>query len=263
MERGRHAIDTRKLIELVRANPMLYDPTLDEHKDIRMRDERWALIASEMGQHPDDLKKKWKNIRDTYIRYLKAAKTKHGAKPSSLSKWAWSKHMRFFRPYFAHSKRRAAATADASEFDGTAALEPYFDDPLQNLKMEVGDVVLEEQASCYPDADQESSEYEAGVHFNPRRRSPLRLPYGAGLETNMDETELLFVAFAKTVKKFSKRRLAKAKMLVAKVVMEQELINIEEQNALDQSRDPACPPSSSDSISADQRAAVNRQAVKN
>ena len=53
----------------------------------------------------------------------------------------------------------------------------------------------------------------------------------------MDAIDLLFSAHARTVKTFSKRRQAIAKMKVSQVIMEQELKDLEEQSSAQQNQD--------------------------
>lgn len=45
----------------------------------------------------------------------------------------------------------------------------------------------------------------------------------------MDETEMLFLAHARSIKKLSNKNQAIVKMKIAKIIMEQELLDIEEQ----------------------------------
>ncbi|KAJ8934441.1 hypothetical protein NQ318_003836 [Aromia moschata] len=52
----------------------------------------------------------------------------------------------------------------------------------------------------------------------------------------MDATEMLFIAHARTITQLSKKRQAIAKMQIAKIIMEQELLDIEERSSPQQSR---------------------------
>ena len=53
----------------------------------------------------------------------------------------------------------------------------------------------------------------------------------------MDAIDLLFSAHARTIKTFSKKRHAIAKMNVSQVIMEEELQNLEEQSSAQQNKD--------------------------
>ena len=53
----------------------------------------------------------------------------------------------------------------------------------------------------------------------------------------MDTIDLLFSAHAQTIKTFSKKRQAIAKIKVSQVIMEQELQNLEEQSSAQQNQD--------------------------
>lgn len=47
----------------------------------------------------DGIKKKWKNIRDSYAKYLRSTKTKTGQSAKRYKNWQWAKQMEAFKPY--------------------------------------------------------------------------------------------------------------------------------------------------------------------
>lgn len=48
--------------------------------------------------------KKWKNLRDTYAKYIRSTKTKTGQAVNNMKKWLWAEHMTAFRPYLTFAK---------------------------------------------------------------------------------------------------------------------------------------------------------------
>ncbi|GLG98645.1 Transcription factor Adf-1 [Gryllus bimaculatus] len=63
--------DTERLIELVRNHSHLYDMRHDDYKDVVKKAESWKAIAETLNQTSEAVKLKWKNLRDSYIKYLK------------------------------------------------------------------------------------------------------------------------------------------------------------------------------------------------
>ncbi|KAF2885829.1 hypothetical protein ILUMI_20345 [Ignelater luminosus] len=56
----------------------------------------------------DQLKKKWKNLRDSYGKYLRAGKTTTGQETKILDRcktWPWALQMQFLRPFLKFAKR--------------------------------------------------------------------------------------------------------------------------------------------------------------
>ena len=56
------------LIDLVCHYPALWDKQNTKYKDSNYKDARWREIAEILGVPEDDAIKKWKSLRDTYVR---------------------------------------------------------------------------------------------------------------------------------------------------------------------------------------------------
>ena len=52
----------------------------------------------------DEVKKKWENLRDTYMRHIKTNKTKTGQATKSGKKWLWADQMEAFCPFLSFAK---------------------------------------------------------------------------------------------------------------------------------------------------------------
>lgn len=88
----------------------------------------------------DDVKKRWKNLRDTYAKFLRNSKTKTGQAASS-KKWLWAKQMEYLRPFLAFAKTSsnvaAPETSQDSETRGSeGANDTLVPDPLSDQKLE-------------------------------------------------------------------------------------------------------------------------------
>ncbi|KAL4101085.1 hypothetical protein QTP88_021105 [Uroleucon formosanum] len=56
------------LLQEIQANPILFDLSDANYKNIVMKDSIWKEISLKIGKTVDDTKKRWKNIRDSYSR---------------------------------------------------------------------------------------------------------------------------------------------------------------------------------------------------
>lgn len=182
----------------------------------------------------DDLKKRWKNLRDSYSKYLRTEKTRTGQEMKCLDKyktWPWAKQMEFLR--------------SSLQFSKTETNLPHL--PLDQEEME----------SDHNSENRQDDENEQGVHqqqntpsiprntpvLSRKRRTQEATPFSTATQQVLtylknreastpthDKTDLLFMSYAKTVKTFSERRQTMVKYKIAKIMMEEELAQQEESN---------------------------------
>ncbi|XP_067002372.1 uncharacterized protein [Anabrus simplex] len=96
------AEEVEKLIEKVREYVFLYDIGHPDYKNVARKAEAWREISEELGQTSETLKQKWKNLRDSYIKYkrfrngLRGHVTKKQLKSTKkYQNWPWSQHLMF------------------------------------------------------------------------------------------------------------------------------------------------------------------------
>ena len=83
------------LIDLVRQYPALWDKQHSKYKDSNYKDARWREISEILNVPKDDAIKKWKSLRDTYVRQ-KSIKSKSGDGLSdSKPRWKYYTIMSF------------------------------------------------------------------------------------------------------------------------------------------------------------------------
>jgi len=63
----------------------------------------------------DELKKKWKNLSDTFMRHIKTNKTQSGQAAKSGKKWQWADQVEAFCPFLSFAK----TSSNVSEFPKT------------------------------------------------------------------------------------------------------------------------------------------------
>ncbi|XP_072377881.1 uncharacterized protein, partial [Diabrotica undecimpunctata] len=112
--------NTEKLIEIVKQYPIIYDLRDEDYKNIRKKDKVWDnnIIFEKFHNSlnffadsihiwvdgSEELKKKWKNLRDSYAKHIRSLKTTTGQSAKKLHKWQWANQMEFFRSFLSFAK---------------------------------------------------------------------------------------------------------------------------------------------------------------
>ena len=60
--------DNEVLIEAVRSFPCIWNMSLREYKDNRVKENAWSKVSQKLGTSIDDSKRRWKNLRDKFVR---------------------------------------------------------------------------------------------------------------------------------------------------------------------------------------------------
>ncbi|XP_001867033.2 uncharacterized protein LOC6050421 [Culex quinquefasciatus] len=87
------------LIEQVKLHPVLYDKSMKAYRKPGATDSAWSEIAQAFGVKVEDCKKRWKSLRDTFIKYYRQeilAATMPGMK---RKKWVYYELMSFLRSH--------------------------------------------------------------------------------------------------------------------------------------------------------------------
>ncbi|KAK7895209.1 hypothetical protein WMY93_020534 [Mugilogobius chulae] len=84
------------LITAVFAKPVLYNVTLKDYRDRLKKDIAWRRTSEEVGLSVDICKKRWKSLRDTYMKERRKAKEKRsGSAAGSAKKWRFFEVLTF------------------------------------------------------------------------------------------------------------------------------------------------------------------------
>lgn len=191
------------------------------------------------------MKKKWKNLRDTFAKFLKITKTKTG-QAANTKKWIWADRMKAFRPFLAYgttSTNISAVSLDEDNCDITFIPQSNFDEiNFENTMIEESlDIEFESSGHSTPiqiielSGITENKSTSGEKKTSKKRKSGSPTPVGRVLNylqtknnTQHDKTEYLMLAHAQTIKTFNPKRQAITKMKIAQLIMEQELLQIEE-----------------------------------
>ncbi|XP_060653290.1 uncharacterized protein LOC132789347 [Drosophila nasuta] len=261
------------LIELVKKHKILYDLEDEDYKNIRKKDRIWNEIGLELEESGDEIKKKWKNLRDSFSKYVRSTKCTTGQ--SAVHKtWIWAKQMESFRPFISSTKTSSNVSCiEPSEpFSFTEAFQCKEESPESHMDDEINDELNQSIVSIpavdterpdlkplkrstpqstssvkdvieYEESNDELKQSIASIPAVDTERTPLkRLKRSTTQPTSFvkdvieylqtpDDLDILFMAYAQTIKKFSPRRQAHIKFKIAKLIMEEEIANLEENSS--------------------------------
>ncbi|XP_028131407.2 uncharacterized protein LOC114327103 [Diabrotica virgifera virgifera] len=220
-------MDIEKLIEIVKKHDIFFDMSHPDYKNVRIKNKIWDQIGNELNIKGEDLKKRWKNLRDCYAKYLRSEKTRTGQQAKTTTRyksWPWAQHMEAFRPFLQFAQTESNIS------------DPGLSESLELLSEEVttqnGASLTEENLSIEMIHEQDKkieklrtkrklsqdiqySSVDKVISFLNKRHS--------NCEESADEIDLVFRGYAASVKKLSPQRQTLITYQIAKLIMEEEL----------------------------------------
>ncbi|CAG9759717.1 unnamed protein product [Ceutorhynchus assimilis] len=136
-----------QLIKTVRKHPIIYDKLADGYNSMLARESAWVDIGEKIGQKDINfLKKRWRSLRDTFIKFYRNGKTQKSVEGNSRKKrWRYYDIMEFLIPYIEHKiimngfKSTAVETNSQNEYrDGNE----IHGEELQSESQESAEAVL-------------------------------------------------------------------------------------------------------------------------
>ncbi|XP_030755522.1 uncharacterized protein LOC115881932 [Sitophilus oryzae] len=226
---------TEELIECVKAHPILYDRRNEDYKNSNKRDKVWRSIGEELGQNANLLKKKWKNLRDSYAKHARrtVSFTKDRKKQKELlCKWKWANEMEPLRPYviapYPGPTGQENSGADNSDYD------------IDNTTTSRS-VVRRKKTTSFHNSSVSPRNIAKVKYSNRLRTAPNTDSSPKNVITyldnqnlvqsdnkKMDAVDMIFSGYASTVKTFSQRMQIMAKLKFAEVMSQLELENEQE-----------------------------------
>lgn len=180
------------------------------------------------------------------MRIIRINKTKTGQAAKQSKKWQWSEHMEIFRPFLTFAKTSSNVPEYLSETESTEALNVNDNTQETNINQETetGDFfeTLESNAVIRTDDNttpsRTSKKQKSTKSSTPKATSSVEavISYFKNkktTETN-DDLDLLFLSYARTIKKFSGKRKAETKLQIAQIIAQQEIMHYEEQSSQQQ-----------------------------
>ncbi|XP_050502175.1 transcription factor Adf-1-like [Diabrotica virgifera virgifera] len=211
-------VPTEKLIELVKKYLILYDLSHEDYKNIRKKDKIWDEIGQEMKECREELKRRWRSLRDSYVRYLRVIKTRTGQGAQNKT-WQWAESMKMFQPFLLFAKTSSNVPEVVTNVESATEKDDGVD-VSRNEESEIGDISEvplptknKESATC---ADVTTPIVEP----EPKKRKV----------RNVQNTKPTSVdSIISLIKQFSGKRQAETKLQIAEIIAKQELMHYEEQ----------------------------------
>lgn len=236
-------------------------------------------LTNELLVTEDDLKKKWRSLRDCYHKHLRSKFTSPSDGRYKLlyryKYWPWAQKMTVFKPYFVQTAKKIALvrgtkgkilTLPDSEVSEPETLHDNEPEP-SNIPKPISREPTHTSKATSPEPTHTSKPSSPEPTFIPKFNSPKptqpkKLKYGHPvvlvkkvnreketsetcsqvtkektnekkvvenkIEQNKDDIDLLFLSYAKTVKKLSEERQVITKFKISQLLMQQELAQLKD-----------------------------------
>ncbi|XP_047032919.1 uncharacterized protein LOC124639542 [Helicoverpa zea] len=200
-------MDVVQLIKLVKKHEFLYNQNHPSYRNTDLKNSTWELIGREMNECREACRLKWKTVRDGYIKYKKLSQMKN----SKVSNYVWSTQLKFLDNYSYRIKGMSKSMSEQSEGSQTAA-------------QEVSPVQSPSPPPLVPLRSVPSTEANSPMQTDEELQSVIERN-SSQLEKfkQIDSTDLLFLSYSGTFKKFSARQQALMKIELAKLFANAEL----------------------------------------
>ncbi|KAK8727229.1 hypothetical protein OTU49_009770, partial [Cherax quadricarinatus] len=212
-------LEMERLIDIVRSNEILYDVNNKGYKDSIRKINVWKNIAQQVGlENGEAAKAKWKNLRDSYVKFLRTEKTT-GKTAKKYKKWPWATQLEFLKPHVVDRQTENVQESSQAAFKELDDLHHTVAEP----QTDILEKIIEPPRKKKPTRNNTS----AAVINSADNTLEISQETGSR-KLELDATEHLFLSHAKTVKSFSKRRQALVKLKISQLIVEAELEEISE-----------------------------------
>uniref|UniRef100_A0A8C8DI46 Transcription factor Adf-1 n=1 Tax=Oryzias sinensis TaxID=183150 RepID=A0A8C8DI46_9TELE len=179
-----------KLILAVFRYPELYNATLPNYRCTDSRANAWRNISIALGLPPEDCKRKWKNLRDRYLKEVRMETKNKRQGDFVQSKWRYRQSMNFIAP-FTGSRGSGADICGEQDQENLDELESPDPEGVTQL------------AAKMPPGSQNTPQGNAG------RKS-------------RDEDELFLLSFVPALKRLAPQKRCETKMKIQQIMYEAE-----------------------------------------
>ncbi|XP_054257577.1 uncharacterized protein LOC128982656 [Macrosteles quadrilineatus] len=187
----------------------------------------------------EQLKKKWRNLRDSYMKHLKSIKPTTGQAKRNYVAWPWSSQMERFKPFLGMAK--TVSNISATETQGTDVNnEVVFEPDVGNNNH---DHISADGQSPVREPIEINRPDNVDLASEPRIKK--RKTQSPGNSNNVDKvvqylegknkiqldaTDHLMLGYSKTIKTFSRARQAQIKLQIAQIINLGELEQLREED---------------------------------
>ncbi|KAL0870842.1 hypothetical protein ABMA27_004686 [Loxostege sticticalis] len=214
---------TEELINLVKIHPVLYDTTHDDYKINRVKNKIWETIAEAMQEpDPDVPKSRWKNLRDSYYKHLRAMNGEESKYIDRYKTWPWVNQISFLQPFIemipTRSNRGVKKVLSKASKKLQVPTEIKIEDSTSSDIPNEEPIFVDSHGMMEPQP--EVSQYYGNSNIDNNHTNNVST-------VDYDETDLIFLGYSKLIKKLSRRQQAAVKYKIAKVIMDAEMEDAE------------------------------------
>ncbi|XP_013148920.1 PREDICTED: uncharacterized protein LOC106111398 [Papilio polytes] len=213
-----------KLIQLVKENPALYDPTSAKYMDSNAREVAWQKIGDEVQTSAENCKARWMHIRHVFRRILK--KPVRASGPPKVYKY--EKQLDFIRPLFKDIPQIINYDSDTKS---EQVNDRYDDEPCSETE-DTPNKKLKKKRIPKPSSKKKIKKYEEEEQMSV---SPTEVTTLACEFERSEPLDAFLLSVGATLKTFSPYHLNVAKTEIFNVVQEHDLQQILEKTRSEES----------------------------
>uniref|UniRef100_A0A3B5KQU0 MADF domain-containing protein n=1 Tax=Takifugu rubripes TaxID=31033 RepID=A0A3B5KQU0_TAKRU len=245
-----------KLISAVFNYPELYNVTIPDYRCTDSRASAWRNISIALGLPSDECKRKWKNMRDRYLKEVRMEIKSKKQGEIVPSKWKYRQLMDFIAP-FAGTRSCVADICGNDDHDnpdesgsteGENAPSELVKTPQPLGKVAVSQPDLKPHVAFVPQLPSLSQDVQVGPQSGSAKlqsaaqslQSPSKWPKdngGAPPNRPRDEDELFMLSFVPALKRLAPQKRCETKIKIQQIMYEAEFNVSRPEKRADSQRD--------------------------
>ncbi|CAL8313939.1 unnamed protein product [Arctogadus glacialis] len=116
-------MEDQNLIVAVCSRPVLYDTTMVSYRDRNKKERAWVDVAEDTGFPVDVCRRKWKSLRDRYMREKKREKEGKKCGAGTVKRWKFAGVLSFLDPFVTPRETSSNLPRGAEEVEEDGAPE--------------------------------------------------------------------------------------------------------------------------------------------
>ncbi|CAG4986144.1 unnamed protein product [Colias eurytheme] len=204
---------TVSLLEAVKKRPVLYDANHEGGGNKNMEKyTAWSDIASELHENESLVKKRWKGLKECYVKYKKSRSSRYSNSTyDQYRNWRWASYLEFMDPHLKGLRN------------------------VEDSSLNVEDYIYEEESSKEEDNDTNifddcesinGTECDAAL---PNKSPSLNIQQVNTVEPT-DDIHYLFLSYAETLRKLPAKKQILIKLEMAKLFSKAEMESLDDKD---------------------------------
>ncbi|XP_038219914.1 uncharacterized protein LOC119838152 [Zerene cesonia] len=207
---------TVSLIDAVKKRPVLYDVNHEGGGNKNMeKHTAWSDIATELQENENVVKKRWKGLKECYVKYKKSRSLNY-SNPTydQYRNWRWASYLEFMEPHLKGLRN------------------------VEDSSLNVEDYVYEEESS--KEEENETNIFDDSANnigsvsdvASPKNSPSLNVQQVNNVEP-ADDIHYLFLSYAETIRKLPPKKQILIKLEMAKLFSKAEMESLDNKDIFD------------------------------